>query len=241
VRANPSGVALADLDRDGDLDLAVLKQTADEVAVVKNGGKGEFTIAGSFRTGTKPTALAAADLNGDGVPDLAAANAASGDVSVFLNQGDGAFAGALTLPAGADPSSIAAALLNRDPRPDLVVANSAAFGGTPSLSIYFNQGNATFLSQKVDLPPGSGPAAVTAFALDHEGGHDLAVANQLTHEVAVYRTLHEDATGLATYARLVACTGARTTPRPGRWARVAAPSSAIRSQGPQRARTRRGR
>jgi len=67
--------ALADLNRDGSLDIVVSNDAPDRKIIYLNDGKGHFTEAGTFGSpawGTRYVSLS--DLNGDGYPDIVAAN-----------------------------------------------------------------------------------------------------------------------------------------------------------------------
>jgi hypothetical protein len=75
---------LADLNRDGNLDIAAGnsgKRGKGNVAVALGRGDGSFARAAHYRAGRNGYAVAAADLNGDALPDLAVANHSSGDAS----------------------------------------------------------------------------------------------------------------------------------------------------------------
>jgi hypothetical protein len=84
------GVAVADLNGDGKLDVMVtsgtqLGSTPGMVGVLLDNGNGTFQTAVTFPTGgTQADAVVAADVNGDGRPDIIAANFYS-SVGVLLN------------------------------------------------------------------------------------------------------------------------------------------------------------
>ncbi|MBW7905422.1 MAG: VCBS repeat-containing protein [Phycisphaerae bacterium] len=81
----PDSVAIADLDNDGDADLAVTNQQSANVSVLSNNGNGMFAAQLAYATGSWPNFVATADLNGDGRFDLAVANGLSHDVAILLN------------------------------------------------------------------------------------------------------------------------------------------------------------
>ncbi len=62
-----------------------LSTLSNEVAILKQGAPGAFTVWGTFPTGVNPEALELADLNRDGALDVVTATSSSGNISVFLH------------------------------------------------------------------------------------------------------------------------------------------------------------
>jgi hypothetical protein len=187
-----TGVAAADLDGDGDQDLAVstaslTEFTPGEVTILRNNGNGNFaTPAWSPETaGRDPRSIAAADLDGDTDQDLAVANAGFGgpgtdDVTILRNKGNGNFTEPATSPeaVGERPRSIVAADFDGDGDRDLAVANL----DSSDVTILANGPNANFTE-----PPTSpeavgenGALSIAAADLDGDLDRDLAVANFLS-------------------------------------------------------------
>ena len=83
----PTGIAVADLNRDGTLDLATSNVFSDNVSILLGDGLGGFALASGspLAVGDKPFSLALARLDRGGTPDIAAANYVTSDVSVLLN------------------------------------------------------------------------------------------------------------------------------------------------------------
>jgi len=75
-------LAAADLDGDGDHDLALVGGMSD-LFLLRNDGQGRFVKVATLGSGMGPTFLAAADLDGDGLLDLAIANARANAVTVI--------------------------------------------------------------------------------------------------------------------------------------------------------------
>jgi hypothetical protein len=86
VGGAPRSVFSADLDGDGDLDLATANAISDNISVLPNNGDGTFAPHSPFETGDGPVSVFSADLDGDGDLDLATANYYSDNVSVLLNK-----------------------------------------------------------------------------------------------------------------------------------------------------------
>ncbi|MCP4592111.1 MAG: VCBS repeat-containing protein, partial [bacterium] len=81
-------VAIADLDSDGDADLAVAN-AGGSVSILLGGGDGTFVDDATYGVGAGPSSVTLADLDGDGDADLAVANGSSDTVSILLNQTGG--------------------------------------------------------------------------------------------------------------------------------------------------------
>lgn len=65
------GVQVADFDRDGHLDIAVIQTVAGKVIVLRGDGRRHFTAAREYPAALLPESFLATDLTGDGFPDLA--------------------------------------------------------------------------------------------------------------------------------------------------------------------------
>ncbi|MCP4590207.1 MAG: VCBS repeat-containing protein [bacterium] len=85
----PYSVAIADLNGDGDADLAVANQDDSDVSILLGGGDGTFAVGVTYYAGDWPSSVVAADLDGDGDTDLAVANPGDDTVSILLNQSGG--------------------------------------------------------------------------------------------------------------------------------------------------------
>ena len=81
----PSGIAAADFNADGKLDLVVSNVNSNSVSVLLGDGHGAFGSALTVGV-PNPVSVMAADLNGDGRPDLAVSSTSSNDVTILLNQ-----------------------------------------------------------------------------------------------------------------------------------------------------------
>ena len=182
----PTSVFAADLDGNGDQDLAVANYVSDNVSVLKNNGDGTFAAAVNYAVGDAPQSVFAADLDGDGHADLAVANASfypdNGNVSVLKNNGDGTFAAPVNYAAHLNPTSVFAADLDGDGDQDLAIANE----WSDNVSVLKNNGDGTFAAA-LNYEAGNAPYSVFAADLDGDGHADLAVANGSSDNVSVLK------------------------------------------------------
>src|ERR1019366_3412245 len=184
-------VAVADVNRDGKLDLVVTNCGADgcasggPLAVLLGNGDGTFQPAVTYDSGGRdPWSVAVADVNGDGNPDLLVANYASGTVGVLLGNGDGTFKAAVTYASGAAyPVSIAITDVNGDGRPDLLVANQTA--GEGRVGVLLGNGDGTFQPVATDDSGGARADEVAVADVNGDGKPDLLTANEDSDTVGV--------------------------------------------------------
>ena len=123
------GLARADFNGDGRLDLAVALPSINKIAVLLGQPGGGFvSMDGSpFAVGVAPVGVASADFNRDGAPDLAVANQGGSSISVLLRTATG-FANDPSSPivTGQSATEIATADFNADGKTDLAVANQSS-------------------------------------------------------------------------------------------------------------------
>jgi len=144
VGRGPSGVVLADLNRDGRLDLVVANETSRDASILFGDGTGRFESApGSPRpAGTMPTDIATSDFDGDGRLDLAIANHETSYVTVLLARDGFASAPGSPFDTGSRPHvhSVSAGDLDGDGASDLAVESV----DTDSVGVLFGDGRGGF-------------------------------------------------------------------------------------------------
>jgi len=146
VPSNPattvSGVVVAgDLDKDGNVDLAVAQQsTTNSLTVLWGNGSGGFPTKTNYNLGISLETVAISDLNRDQIPDLVLGY--GGVVYVMVGNGNRTFGPRVNFPGGGT-GSIGIGDFNRDSLPDVA---------TGEISVLLNQ---TFPTLQI-LPSGGG-------------------------------------------------------------------------------------
>jgi hypothetical protein len=147
VGAEPNSVVVGDLNRDGNLDLAVISygNSPKFLGVLLGNGDGTFRPQVRYKVGLQPAQVVVGDFNGDGNLDLAVTNSSTpGFVSILLGNSDGTFQPQIKTPVAHYPNLIAVADLNGDGKLDLVVATGGC--GCPKIytSALLGNGDGTF-------------------------------------------------------------------------------------------------
>gem|GEM_PF-4096890 len=181
VAPAPVAVKGADLDRDGDMDLAVLSSRNDSVVVLFNDGKGHFdrTKALEFMVAHEPQDLALADLDMDGKIDLAVVNA-SGAVTVRLSKSD-LFGSMTNYMVGGNLTKILVGDMNNDTFPDLVVLRKEF----PVVTILYNKGDGNF-NPASDVSVNAAPQGAALLDVNHDGNLDIVVASNVRPYSLIY-------------------------------------------------------
>jgi len=194
VGANqPRSVALADLDGDGDRDLAVAnlnwRFVVDPdfgvfndatVALLVNQGDGTFGAPSETPMGPPDTSLGddqepsyvvAEDLDADGDVDLAVTVGDQDSLYVLENLGAGAFSVSAPYSVDSQPGALVAADLDGDGDRDLAVTKSQV----DSFAVLLNQGSATFAPATSQASGWfSYPSSISCADFDGDGDRDLA-------------------------------------------------------------------
>jgi hypothetical protein len=202
---NSTGIDAADLDGDGDLDLAVSNRSTNDVSILLNAGDGTFTGAGQYAVGVEPRYVVAEDVDGDGDADLATADWEGDTVTVLLNDGAAAFTAGPVIFAFR-PSWLALADADGDGDADLIVSMLDVNAGVPSISpallmMLRNDGAGSF-AFAASWPIGLWPRGGTIADFDGDGSIDVAVANEFSGDATV---LFND--GAGGFARTISLQG----------------------------------
>jgi hypothetical protein len=123
--ARATGVAVADLDADNDLDIVIPGRYEGDSLVYMNDGKGNFGETRQFGLGPDdPTSVAVGDVDGDGDPDIVTANWEQLHV-VYVNDGRGRFSKSGTFGTGNEQAwAIVLGDIDLDGDLDAIVGNA---------------------------------------------------------------------------------------------------------------------
>ncbi len=193
----PQAVVFGDLDGDGKADMVIANSGSAKISVYRNNSSsgsitgGSFAAKVDFTTGTAPANVRIADIDGDGKLDILVTNSGSASVSVFRNTAasgtitTGSFASKVDFTVGTTPFDLGVADFDGDGKPDIAVANS----GSTNMSVLKNNGSAGFISfaAAANFTTGTTPKKIYAGDLDGDGKPDIAVTNNGTTTVSVFR------------------------------------------------------
>jgi hypothetical protein len=181
----PQGIAVADFNGDGDMDIATANGIDGTVSVLLGRGDGAFRPAATYQAGhplEAPTTLAAVQFDGDGKPGLAVASPTG--TFVLANKGDGTLRAAL----GYDPAAlqVVTADFNGDGMGDLALVAAASNEGASvsSFTVLLGKGHGVFPTSTAYSVLGS-PGAAAVGDFNGDGIPDLAVASQATGALAI--------------------------------------------------------
>lgn len=177
----PLALAVADFDRDGTLDLAVVG-VEDKVSILRGDGTGAFRPL-TIVPISEPGLLVSADFDGDANPDLGISDFFGSAIRTLMGHGDGTFGAPRTFAVGKQPYYIGVGDLDNDHVLDLAVVNNYDV----TVSILRGVGDGSFRPQTlVDVPGRNDLRGLTLADLNDDGDLDMVVINAYEHTIASF-------------------------------------------------------
>ncbi|CAF4490488.1 unnamed protein product [Rotaria sp. Silwood2] len=201
TNSHPYFIAIADLNNDGQLDIAVVNSGTDNLGVLFGYENGNFTQPTFYSTGlnSKPVFIAIADFNDDRIADIVVANNGTSNVGVFFGFTNGTFARQIICSTGpqSSPQSIGVADFNNDHKLDIAIADKQ----NNYVRIFYEFSNVTFASQitypssatygpvGILLYPtgdGSQPYSIALGDFNNDSTLDIVVVNRGTDNIGIF-------------------------------------------------------
>ena len=184
-----TGLAAADANGDGNLDIAFSNEFLGQSPLNLGYGDGAFTPVGDFLVNTgAPTAVAFGDFNGDGKLDVITSNGGAlpdlpySGYTVVLGDGTGNFN-----PVPGTPTSLGVNIygeavgdFNNDGKLDVALIDYA----NNCVYIALGNGDGTF-GLPVSFPTGTNPYAILTADFNNDGKLDLAIVNGGSNSVTL--------------------------------------------------------
>lgn len=177
-------VVVADVDRDGDLDIYFGLRGAQNRLFMNQGG-GIFVDASAThlpQVNDATVAAAFVDVDRDGDPDIVAGNA-NEQSRMGMNDGSGRFLNVTASnmpPASHATNSIGVGDVDRDGDPDLVIG--VDYGGGATNQLYLNDGGGRFFADATGRLPGWN-GMVALIDVDGDGAIDVLSGSERTQPV----------------------------------------------------------
>jgi hypothetical protein len=177
------GVAIGDLNQDGNNDLVDISQ-CNEAGVLLNNGQGRFALNGLYGNGYAARSIAIADFNRDGFKDIAYLNDGAGgnsNVTVLLNNGNATFDTPRFNWVWDNSDDLAIGDFDGDGNLDIATVNSYY----SLVFVLIGDGHGNFTSYS-EVYGGDAPTGIKAADFNGDGRLDFAVISRGTNSLSIF-------------------------------------------------------
>ena len=189
------GIAAADFNRDGWIDIVTAHNDPDGLWIQMNRGAGGGYRGSFIALPGGPFDVVTGDLNKDGLPDIAVANPDADRINVLYARREGGFGPPLDVPGRFNGRSLTIADVDRDGNPDIVLS---AYNNA-EVAVYWGDGAQRFVHRPPALlAVGANPQGVAAGDFNVDGWPDIVTASAGSTGL----TIHFHTPGATTFTRL---------------------------------------
>jgi len=190
IGSRANAVAVADFNKDGNLDAVVCDYSGGTVILLAGNGAGILTNQLTLNAGSAPEDIRVGDFNADGKTDFAVAGGLSQYVSVYLGNGNGTFAPELqvTTRTGGDGTYyLAVGDLNNDGYDDIITRGGSS--SLPTLDVLlWDPANANFVQSITPIPiPNVWLSGISVADMNGDGNQDVLFPNSpVNNTLSIY-------------------------------------------------------
>ena len=171
VGTNPTDIAAADFNQDGNLDLITPNFGSDDLSILLGNGDGTFQDQIKIPVGEQPKSIAVGRFDDDAYPDLALTHSFDTTLMILRGKGDGTFKITQVENVEKKPTDIVSGDFNQDGNLD--IALSLIFD---RILIYSGDGRGRF-ALTYEFDGGDTPTDLSLADINQDGKPDLIIAN----------------------------------------------------------------